>query len=66
MPREQNKGPCKVKDCNNDDITQPDRNSKKRKSEEFITNKKIHEIFTLSEIITDEWKDIIIDIVDDE
>ncbi|CAG8471638.1 23849_t:CDS:2 [Gigaspora rosea] len=82
---QRNQGPCKVTDCNSDNVIcyhkfttkameksiakihliKPDRNNK-GKLAELITNKKIHEIFTLSEVINDEWKDITINISNNE
>ncbi|CAG8622383.1 6891_t:CDS:2 [Cetraspora pellucida] len=45
-------------------IVEPDRGNKK--SMDFIANKKIYEIFTISETIDNEWKNIIIDISNDQ
>ncbi|CAG8625625.1 4583_t:CDS:1, partial [Cetraspora pellucida] len=104
MPLQQNTGPCKIKDCNNNtnrylkftenafqksieknifnnysylnindqlcyihylEIVEPDRNNK-RKSVNFEDKKKIYEIFTISEAIENEWKNITISISDDQ
>ncbi|CAG8781352.1 2964_t:CDS:1, partial [Gigaspora rosea] len=103
MPPKLNKGPCNVRDCNNNAscyykftenafqkskekntfdiynylsindqlcdthyliIVEPDRHNK-RKSVDF-EDKKISDIFTISEDIDNEWKNIIVNITDNQ
>ncbi|RIB11670.1 hypothetical protein C2G38_2202830 [Gigaspora rosea] len=82
MPPKLNKGPCNIRDCNNyascyykftenafqkskeKNTFEPDRYNK-RKSVDF-EDKKISDIFTISEDINNEWKNIIVNITDDQ